>query len=123
MAACTYPWENISDPVMAKARACLQAIIMAEDMRFQDICIKGDKFKFQARTKEGQQSCSCDGEGSRALLASSILDRRGAAYSEDPEKSREEKRHSWRLNQEVEPGLCGVCLSEELAMLKETVAL
>ncbi|MBA0858470.1 hypothetical protein Goshw_026648 [Gossypium schwendimanii] len=31
MAACTYPWENISDLVMAEVRACLQAIIMAED--------------------------------------------------------------------------------------------
>ncbi|TYH61824.1 hypothetical protein ES332_D07G077900v1 [Gossypium tomentosum] len=34
MAACTYLWENIADPVMAEARACLQAIILAEDMGF-----------------------------------------------------------------------------------------
>ncbi|MFQ6662887.1 hypothetical protein Gotur_030585 [Gossypium turneri] len=34
MATCTYPWENISDPVMAEARAYLQAIIMVEDMGF-----------------------------------------------------------------------------------------
>ncbi|MBA0639767.1 hypothetical protein Goklo_022779 [Gossypium klotzschianum] len=27
---------------MAEARTCLQAIIMAKDMRFQDICIEGD---------------------------------------------------------------------------------
>lgn len=23
MAACTFPWENVPDPVMAEARACL----------------------------------------------------------------------------------------------------
>ncbi|KAH1056248.1 hypothetical protein J1N35_034313 [Gossypium stocksii] len=34
MAAGTYLWENISDSVMAEARACLQAIIMAEEMGF-----------------------------------------------------------------------------------------
>lgn len=42
MAACTYPWENIADPVMAEARACLQAVILAEDMGFQEVCIEGD---------------------------------------------------------------------------------
>ncbi|KAH1032212.1 hypothetical protein J1N35_044386 [Gossypium stocksii] len=42
MATCTYPWENISDPAMAEARACLQAITMAEEMGFQDICVEGD---------------------------------------------------------------------------------
>ncbi|KAH1073597.1 hypothetical protein J1N35_025925 [Gossypium stocksii] len=34
--------ENISNPIMAEARACLQAIIMAEEMGFQDICVEGD---------------------------------------------------------------------------------
>ncbi|KAA3482606.1 reverse transcriptase [Gossypium australe] len=42
MAACTFPWENISDPVMAEARACLQAIIMAKEMGFQEFCVEGD---------------------------------------------------------------------------------
>lgn len=42
MAACTFPWENIADPVMVEARACLQAITMAEEMGFQDICVEGD---------------------------------------------------------------------------------
>ncbi|MBA0673600.1 hypothetical protein Goklo_007290 [Gossypium klotzschianum] len=42
MASCTYPWENISYPTMAEARACLQAIIMVEEMSFQDICVEGD---------------------------------------------------------------------------------
>ncbi|MFQ6650595.1 hypothetical protein Gotur_023316 [Gossypium turneri] len=26
MASCAYPWENILDPTMAEARACLQAV-------------------------------------------------------------------------------------------------
>ncbi|MBA0669688.1 hypothetical protein Goklo_024635, partial [Gossypium klotzschianum] len=146
MATCTYPWENISDPVMAEARACLQAIIMADDMGFQDICIEGDaltiicklnfaeedrscisnlikEIKGRACTKGGQQSCSCGGEGRRALRAYSILDRGGVVYGGDPDKSREEKWHSWRLDREVESGLCGVCLPEELAILKEIVVL
>ncbi|KAA3472468.1 reverse transcriptase [Gossypium australe] len=32
MAACTFPWENVSDPVTAEARARLQAITMVEEM-------------------------------------------------------------------------------------------
>lgn len=42
MATRTFPWEDVSDPVMAEAKACLQAITMAEEMGFQDICIEGD---------------------------------------------------------------------------------
>lgn len=42
MAACTFPWENIADSAMAEARACLQAITMAEEMGFDDICIERD---------------------------------------------------------------------------------
>ncbi|XP_017628466.1 uncharacterized protein LOC108471345 [Gossypium arboreum] len=37
MAACTFPWENVPDPVMAEAIACLQAVTMAEEMGFQDV--------------------------------------------------------------------------------------
>ncbi|MBA0712553.1 hypothetical protein Golax_011648 [Gossypium laxum] len=42
MASCTYSWENILDPVMAEARACLQAVTTAEEMGFQDLCVEGD---------------------------------------------------------------------------------
>ncbi|KAA3465129.1 reverse transcriptase [Gossypium australe] len=42
MAACTYPWDNTPDPITTEARACLQAIIMAEEMGFQEICVEGD---------------------------------------------------------------------------------
>ncbi|KAH1057472.1 hypothetical protein J1N35_035537 [Gossypium stocksii] len=42
MAACTFPWEIVPDPVTAKARACLQALIMAEEVGFRDICVEGD---------------------------------------------------------------------------------
>ncbi|KAA3467045.1 reverse transcriptase [Gossypium australe] len=42
MAACTCPWDNIPDPTTAEARACFQAIDMAEGMGFQEICVEGD---------------------------------------------------------------------------------
>lgn len=42
MASCTYPWENITDPTTAKAKACLQAITMAKEMGFREICVEGD---------------------------------------------------------------------------------
>ncbi|KAG8488805.1 hypothetical protein CXB51_016808 [Gossypium anomalum] len=42
MAACTFPWENILDSMMAEAMACLQVVTMAEEMRFQDIIVEGD---------------------------------------------------------------------------------
>ncbi|KAH1113612.1 hypothetical protein J1N35_006990 [Gossypium stocksii] len=44
MAACTFAWVNISDPVMAKVRACLQAFTMVEEMGLQDIIMEGDVF-------------------------------------------------------------------------------
>ncbi|MBA0694167.1 hypothetical protein Goari_004488, partial [Gossypium aridum] len=34
--------ENISDLIMAKVKLCLQAVTMAEEMGFQDICVEGD---------------------------------------------------------------------------------
>ncbi|KAK5833831.1 hypothetical protein PVK06_017694 [Gossypium arboreum] len=42
MAACTFPWENISDPITAEERACLQSVTMVEEMGFQDIVVEGD---------------------------------------------------------------------------------
>ncbi|KAA3474504.1 reverse transcriptase [Gossypium australe] len=42
MAACTCPWDNIPDLTTAEARACLQAIDMAEGMGFHEICVEGD---------------------------------------------------------------------------------
>ncbi|MFQ6641008.1 hypothetical protein Gotur_016694 [Gossypium turneri] len=59
MAACTYPWEKISNPVMAKARVCLQAIIMAEDMGFQDICIEGDALTIIRKLNSAEEDRSC----------------------------------------------------------------
>ncbi|MFQ6651539.1 hypothetical protein Gotur_023825 [Gossypium turneri] len=59
MAACMYPWENISDPVMAEAKACLQAIIMAEDMGFQDICIEGDALTIIRKLNSAEEDRSC----------------------------------------------------------------
>ncbi|KAA3463976.1 reverse transcriptase [Gossypium australe] len=59
MAACTFPWENIPNPVMAEARACLQAIIMAEEMGFQDVCIEGDALSVIRKLKAAEEDRSC----------------------------------------------------------------
>ncbi|MBA0847404.1 hypothetical protein Goshw_017470 [Gossypium schwendimanii] len=59
MVACTYPWENISDPVMAETRACLQAIIMAKDIGFQDICIEGDALTIIRKLNSADEDRSC----------------------------------------------------------------
>ncbi|MBA0791596.1 hypothetical protein Gohar_016167 [Gossypium harknessii] len=59
MAAYTYPWENISDPVMAEARACLQAVTLAEDMGFQDVCIEGDALTIIRKLRSADEDRSC----------------------------------------------------------------
>ncbi|MBA0868342.1 hypothetical protein Goshw_012074 [Gossypium schwendimanii] len=51
MASCTYPWENISDSIMAKVKLCLQAVTMAEEMGFQDICVEGDALTSDPRNQ------------------------------------------------------------------------
>ncbi|MBA0615067.1 hypothetical protein Godav_015260, partial [Gossypium davidsonii] len=94
---------------------------MAEDMGFQNICIERDALTIICKLNFAEEDRSCIRR--RALRAYSILDRRGVVYGGDPDKSREEKWHSWRLDREVESGLCGVCLPEELAILKEIVVL
>ncbi|MBA0635720.1 hypothetical protein Godav_025857, partial [Gossypium davidsonii] len=94
---------------------------MAEDMGFQDICIEGDALTIIHKMNSAEEDRSCIRR--RALRASSILDRGDTAYGGDPDKSREEKRHSWSLDREIESGLYGVCLPEELAILIETVVL
>ncbi|KAG8485123.1 hypothetical protein CXB51_021760 [Gossypium anomalum] len=59
MAACTYPWEYISDPVTAEARACLQTIVMAEELGFQDICIEGDALTVIRKLNAAEDDRSC----------------------------------------------------------------
>ncbi|KAG8494167.1 hypothetical protein CXB51_011859 [Gossypium anomalum] len=59
MAACTYPWEYISDPVTAEARACLQTIVMAEELGFQDICIEGDTLTEIRKLNAAEDDRSC----------------------------------------------------------------
>ncbi|MBA0549559.1 hypothetical protein Golob_020582 [Gossypium lobatum] len=59
MAACTYPWENISNPVMEEARACLQAVTLAKDMRFQDVCIEGDALTIIRKLRSADEDRSC----------------------------------------------------------------
>ncbi|MBA0577699.1 hypothetical protein Golob_025226 [Gossypium lobatum] len=42
MGVCAYPINNIQDPVTAEAHACLQVVIYAEEMGFNNICVEGD---------------------------------------------------------------------------------
>ncbi|MBA0754360.1 hypothetical protein Gogos_020073 [Gossypium gossypioides] len=39
---CTYPYENVADSTAVKARACLRAVIFMEELRFQEVVVKGD---------------------------------------------------------------------------------
>ncbi|MBA0552149.1 hypothetical protein Golob_022987 [Gossypium lobatum] len=42
MGSCTYPLGRTGDPTTMEAKACLQAIIFGEEMRFQDLVVEGD---------------------------------------------------------------------------------
>ncbi|XP_016690590.1 uncharacterized protein [Gossypium hirsutum] len=59
MASCTYSWENISDPVIAEAMACLQAVTMAEEIGFQDICVEGDALTVIRKLNSTKEDRSC----------------------------------------------------------------
>ncbi|MBA0753361.1 hypothetical protein Gogos_022248 [Gossypium gossypioides] len=59
IALCTYPWENISDPIMAEARACLQTVTMVEDMGFQDICVERDAVTVIRKLNFAEEDISC----------------------------------------------------------------
>ncbi|KAK5811005.1 hypothetical protein PVK06_026322 [Gossypium arboreum] len=58
MAACTFPWENVPDPVMAEARACLQAVTMAKEMGFQDVVVEGDALTVIRKLKSSDDDLS-----------------------------------------------------------------
>ncbi|MBA0817420.1 hypothetical protein Gohar_021929 [Gossypium harknessii] len=42
MASCIYLVENVRDPTMVEAWACLQAVTFAEDLGFREVCMEGD---------------------------------------------------------------------------------
>ncbi|PPD91269.1 hypothetical protein GOBAR_DD11787 [Gossypium barbadense] len=42
MAACTYPFENLADLIVAKARTCLQVITIMKELLFPEIIVEGD---------------------------------------------------------------------------------
>ncbi|MBA0549325.1 hypothetical protein Golob_020361 [Gossypium lobatum] len=42
MAACIYPFLNISTPELPKAWACLHAVTFGEELGFKEICVDGD---------------------------------------------------------------------------------
>ncbi|KAG8472839.1 hypothetical protein CXB51_034760 [Gossypium anomalum] len=42
LAACTYPNKFVADPTTTEARACLQAMIVAEELGFRRLVVEGD---------------------------------------------------------------------------------
>ncbi|MBA0869093.1 hypothetical protein Goshw_023075 [Gossypium schwendimanii] len=42
MGSCVYLRERIRDQTTAEAKACLQSVIFAEDLRFKRACVEGD---------------------------------------------------------------------------------
>ncbi|KAK5836463.1 hypothetical protein PVK06_012253 [Gossypium arboreum] len=42
MVSCVYPVKNVRDPTTAKAYACLQGVVFAEEMGFGEVIVEGD---------------------------------------------------------------------------------
>ncbi|MBA0761373.1 hypothetical protein Gotri_024029 [Gossypium trilobum] len=42
METCVYSWDKVSDPTTTEAKACLQAVIFAEDLRFREVSVESD---------------------------------------------------------------------------------
>lgn len=42
MAACTYPNNFVANPTTTEARACLQAVAVAEELGFRRLVVEGD---------------------------------------------------------------------------------
>ncbi|MBA0794300.1 hypothetical protein Gohar_018646 [Gossypium harknessii] len=42
MESCIYLWDKLSDPTTTEAKACLQALIFAEDLRFREVSVESD---------------------------------------------------------------------------------
>lgn len=42
LAACTYPNNFVANPTTTEARACLQAVAVAEELGFRRLVVEGD---------------------------------------------------------------------------------
>ncbi|MBA0794691.1 hypothetical protein Gohar_018998 [Gossypium harknessii] len=51
MGTCAYPIKNIQDPITSGVHACLQAVIFAEEMDFDNLCSEGDELAILKRIK------------------------------------------------------------------------
>ncbi|MBA0824831.1 hypothetical protein Goarm_021473, partial [Gossypium armourianum] len=47
MESCIYSWDKVSDPTTTEAKACLQAVIFAEDLRFREVSVESDALTVQ----------------------------------------------------------------------------
>lgn len=50
LAACTYPNTFVADATMAKVRACLQMVVVAEDLGFKNLVVEGNSCHFTGRS-------------------------------------------------------------------------
>ncbi|MBA0795891.1 hypothetical protein Gohar_006721 [Gossypium harknessii] len=51
MAACTYPNEHVLSSTMVEAQACLQAVILTEELGFKKVFVEGDALTVIKRVK------------------------------------------------------------------------
>ncbi|KAH1031923.1 hypothetical protein J1N35_044097 [Gossypium stocksii] len=65
LAACTYPNNFVADPTTTEARACLQAVIVDEELGFRRLVVEGDSLTVIKKS-------SVDGGGSRNQVAHTL---------------------------------------------------
>lgn len=53
-----YPWENILSLTMAKARACLQAVIFANELGSRELCVEGDDLTVIKKLRSAEEDRS-----------------------------------------------------------------
>ncbi|MBA0852502.1 hypothetical protein Goshw_006096, partial [Gossypium schwendimanii] len=58
MAACTYPFENLADPIVAEARACLQVITFMKELLFPEIIVEGDALTIIKKLRSDEKDIS-----------------------------------------------------------------
>ncbi|MBA0552599.1 hypothetical protein Golob_023396, partial [Gossypium lobatum] len=73
MGACAYPIKNIQDPITVGAHACLQAVIFAEEMDFDNLCSEGDELAILKKLKTQKSNRSITGYLEALPIASFVL--------------------------------------------------
>lgn len=58
MAACTYPFENLADLIVAKAKTCLQVITIMKELLFPEIIVEGDALTVIKKLRSDEKDIS-----------------------------------------------------------------